>query len=336
MGTISKVLKKYKKSKKAAAPDSASKAGSEATTKIRATEKNVKRKGPVTQGAQLPPLSRKLRTLSTQQPRPKNEKIPKIDRSIDVRETGQTKGGEETRPPAPDLSLIDRDLVSLRNPDSMETKLFKHLRNKILFPQEGRAPRSIMVTSALSGEGKSFVAANLAVNLAQNIDEHVLLMDCDLRVPCLHLKFGFGEVKGLSEYLANGTTLSPLLLLKTSVNKLTLLPAGSPPANPAEILSSDKMADLIDELLARYDDRYIIIDAPPPLVVPDINAIAKKVDGIILVTNYRKTNLDLLDELIGEVGIEKIIGAVINRSRARSSRRYGYKRLQKYSKYNRP
>jgi Mrp family chromosome partitioning ATPase len=152
----------------------------------------------------------------------------------------------------------------------------------------------------------------------------------------MHQKFGFGEVMGLSEYLTGDIALSPQLMLKTSVKKLTLLPAGKTPDNPAEILASDKMAALIDELTARYDDRYIIIDAPPPLVVPDTYAIVKKIDGIVLVTNYRKTKLDLLDELVGEVGTDKIIGAVINRSRARSSGSYGYRRLRKYAKYNRP
>lgn len=368
MGTISKALNKYSKERKALAAELAAKANSKAESKIPATGEINKSPGRVTRETKLPPVSRKVRALSTQQLRSTTDKLEYIDekesrnaarpaaktagglrpldpartqkrakpdRSPDVGGTGQTAGDVETRPPVPDPGLIDGDLISLRDPHSTETKLFKYLRNKILHPIKGKPPRTIMVTSAMSGEGKSFIAANLAINMAQNIDEHVLLMDCDLRVPCLHHKFGFTEVVGLSEYLTNEIALSPLLMLKTSVNKLTLLPAGSTPDNPAEILSSEKMKDLIDELKTRYDDRYIIIDAPPPLVVPDVNAIANKVDGIILVASYRKTNYDLLDELVEEIGTEKIIGAVINRSKARSSRRYGYKRLEKYTKYNR-
>jgi Mrp family chromosome partitioning ATPase len=114
-----------------------------------------------------------------------------------------------------------------------------------------------MVTSAVPGEGKSFIASNLAINLAQNIAKYVLLADCDLRRPSIHRRFGFSQVKGLSDHLENGTRLSSLLL-KTVVDKLTLLPAGQPPLNPSEILSSAKMGNLIDELKSRYDDRYLI------------------------------------------------------------------------------
>jgi protein-tyrosine kinase len=259
---------------------------------------------------------------------------PARDRTIDTAPKDRPEPRGQRREPPADQCRIHSDLISLCAPDSPETELFKVLRNKILFPREGTPPRSIMVTSAMSGEGKSFVAANLAVNLAKSIDQHVLLMDCDLREPCVHRKFGFGEVMGLSEYLANGTSLAPLLL-KTEVQKLTLLPAGTPPENPAEILSSVKMDALMDELLARYDDRYIIIDAPPPLIVPDTSAIVKKVDGIVLVVHYGKTDFGLIEELIGQVGQEKIIGAVINRSKARSSRRYAYNRYRKYGKYSR-
>ena len=229
---------------------------------------------------------------------------------------------------------VDRDLISLTDPHSVESELFRALRSKILFPLDGRPCRSVMVTSAASGEGKSFVAANLAVNLARNIDHHVLLMDCDLREPSVHRKFGFRNVKGLSDYLANGIGLAPLLL-KTGINKLTLLPAGRPPENPAEILSSAKMEALLDEVMARYDDRYIIIDAPPPLVVPDTSAIAKKVDGILLVVRHAKTDYAILEDLVDEVGKDKIIGAVINQCKMRSSKNYGYSRYSKYGKYGR-
>jgi exopolysaccharide/PEP-CTERM locus tyrosine autokinase len=237
-------------------------------------------------------------------------------------------------PPSPSKYRIDSDLISLIAPRSLEAELFRALRSKILFPLDGRLCRSIMVTSATSGEGKSFVAANLAVNMAANVDQHVLLMDCDLRAPCVHRKFGFRNVKGLSNYLANGLSLQSLLL-KTGINKLTLLPAGTPPDNPAEILSSAKMEQLLDEVMERYEDRTIIIDAPPPLVVPDTSAIAKKVDGILLVVQHAKTDYALLEELIAEVGQEKIIGAVINQCNMRSSHKYGYSRYTKYGKYGR-
>lgn len=229
------------------------------------------------------------------------------------------------------MNTIDKNLVSINKPYSMEADLFKVLRGKILFPVSGKPPRSILVTSAVPGDGKSFIASNLAVNMAQNIDETVLLVDCDLRRPSIHKNFGFNHVKGLSEHLTNNTKLDHLFL-KTVAEKLTLLPAGKPPANPSEILSSAKMVDLIEELKSRYDDRYLIIDSPPPLMAPETSAIAKRVDGIIVVIKCGSTPLDLLEEMISSLGKEKIIGAVINQYDMPSSRYYGYRKYSKYYK----
>jgi exopolysaccharide/PEP-CTERM locus tyrosine autokinase len=228
---------------------------------------------------------------------------------------------------------IDPSLVSLLDPDGMEAELFRLLRTRILFPPSGQPPRTILITSALAEEGKSFVAANLAINMARNIDQHVLLVDCDLRKPSMHSRFGFNGFKGLSEYLSDGQEI-PSLLLKTGVEKLTLLPSGASPPNPSELVTSSKMAALIKELKARYDDRYIIIDSPPPMMTPETSAIAKWVDGILLVVKYGTTPMDLVEELVNQLDREKIIGAVINKFNLREFRRYSYKKYYRYGKYH--
>jgi capsular exopolysaccharide synthesis family protein len=157
-------------------------------------------------------------------------------------------------------------------------------------------------------------------------------VDCDIRRPKIHKLFGFGVVEGLTEHLSNGSKL-PSLLLKTGIDKLTVLPSGKPPANPSELLSSAKMATLIEELNNRYDDRFLIIDSPPPMLAPETAAMAKHVDGIILVIKHGSTPLHLVEELIDNLGREKILGAVINRFDSRvSARYYGY---EKYGKYYR-
>ena len=227
------------------------------------------------------------------------------------------------------LDRIDPNLVSVVDPHSLETEIFKVLRGKILFPASGKPPRSIMVTSAVPGEGKSFVSANLAVNMAQNVDDHVLLMDCDLRRPSMHRLFGLGRVMGLSEHLTNGNNIADLLI-KTGLGKLSLFPSGTPPYNPSEVLSSAKMANLLNELKTRYQDRYLIIDSPPPMLAPETIAIAKQVDAIIVVIKFGSTPMDAVEELIDNLGKEKIIGAVINRFDARTSRYYGYRKYGKY------
>lgn len=150
-----------------------------------------------------------------------------------------------------DVNNIDKNLVALLKAQSFENEQFKMLRTNLLFPSSGKSPRTIMVTSAVPDEGKSFVAANLAISIAQSIQEYVLLIDCDIRRPCIHTQFGFGDVPGLSEHLANGPSLSSLLL-KTEVNKLSILPGGKPPHNPSELLSSQRMSKLLEEVTERY------------------------------------------------------------------------------------
>ena len=132
---------------------------------------------------------------------------------------------------------LDKNLVAHHSPQSFEAEQFRMLRTNIMFPAEGKSsPRTILVTSALPGEGKSFVSSNLALTIAQNIDKHVLLIDCDMRRPTVHKLFGYENVPGLSNYLVGERALSDLLI-KTGNNHLSILPGGPVPPNPAELLS---------------------------------------------------------------------------------------------------
>ncbi len=238
--------------------------------------------------------------------------------------------------PVPDVSFDDKklskNLVSLVNPQSYEAEQFKMLRNTILFPVAGVAPQSILVTSAWQGDGKSFVSANLAVSIAMNINKHVLLIDCDLRKPDLHRVFGFGDVPGLSDYLAKSRSLDSMLL-KTSVEKLTLLPTGPIPPNPSELASSERMSAMLQEVKQRYQDRLIVIDSPPPDLAAETSFLARQVDGILLVVKHGKTPKEDVADLMETVGSDKVLGVVINHLNMPLSRRYGYGKYGKYSRY---
>ncbi|MBF0467968.1 MAG: polysaccharide biosynthesis tyrosine autokinase [Desulfamplus sp.] len=207
---------------------------------------------------------------------------------------------------------LDSSIVTYYKPHSFEAEQFRLLKTAILFPDKGEPPRTIMVTSTAPGEGRSFVANNLAVTLANSIDEYVLLIDCDLRQPSIHPKFGFPDnTPGLSEYLTRKLPLSKVLL-RNVIDKLTILPCGRPPDNPTELISSEQMRQLIAEVKTRYDDRYIILDSPPPYITAEANALAKQVDTIIIVVKTGKTRRDNLQTLVDTYGKDKILGIVKN------------------------
>ncbi len=231
-----------------------------------------------------------------------------------------------------ELDEIDPNLITFHHPQSVEAEQFKKLRSNLLFPPEGnQPPKSILVTSAIPGEGKSFISANLAVCIAQNIDDHVLLIDCDLRNPTIHSIMGYDNVPGLSEYLAKGVSLSSLLL-KTAIDKLTILPGGAPPENPSELLSSEQMSLLIKEVGEKYKDRYILIDSPPANLVAETKALSKHVDGILIVVKYGSTNRKLVEDLVTNSEKVKILGVVANRFDFRKTDYYNYVKYQKRKK----
>ncbi len=173
-------------------------------------------------------------------------------------------------------------LVVLSLPHSIDAENFKTLRARVLFAEDRKRPRTIMVTSAFPSEGKTFVSANLAVSIALGIDEYVLLVDCDLRRPSLHEMFGYTSTEGLHEYLTGKKEL-PDLIIRTQIGKLSLLPGGDTPPNPAELLSSTRMEAFLEEVKGRYEDRFIVIDSTPSQVTAETSVLARYVDGIILI-----------------------------------------------------
>ncbi|MBW2671080.1 MAG: polysaccharide biosynthesis tyrosine autokinase [Deltaproteobacteria bacterium] len=209
---------------------------------------------------------------------------------------------------------------------------FKILRTNLLFPSSGRSPRSIMVTSAVPDEGKSFVSANLAISIAQSIQEYVLLIDCDIRVPSIHRQFGFGDVPGLSDHLTKGVPL-PSLIFRTPVNKLSILPGGKPPHNPSELLSSQMMSKLLQEVKHRYSDRYIVIDSPPPKLTAETAALSRQVDGVLLVVECGTTPRKMVSDLIEIIGKEKILGIILNKLDTQFASYYGLGKYKRYGKY---
>lgn len=208
------------------------------------------------------------------------------------------------------------------------------LRSRILHPLSGKSPRTILVTSATPGEGKSFITANLGITLAQGVDNYCLLVDCDLRKPNLHSLFGLSNRRGLAEYLREKVALQDLLL-PSGADKLSVLPAGPPPVNPSELLGSSSMEHLVDELAKRYDDRLILFDSPPVQAASETAVLAQKVDGIVLVVRWGGSRREHVKKMVDLVGQDKIVGVVFNayRSNLIDSKVFGY--YDEYREYAR-
>jgi len=202
-------------------------------------------------------------------------------------------------------------LVMLSESDSADAESFKVLRGQILFPRDRRVPKSILVTSALPGEGKTYVAANLASTLALSIDEYVLAIDTDLRRPRLHQLFGYPTTRGLHDYLIGGVRLEELIL-ESGIYKLSLLPAGKIARNATELLSSNMMATFLGEVKEKLKECFMIIDSPPCQVMSETKFLAQQVDGIVFVAMANKTPRKEIEKAVNNIGREKILGVVFN------------------------
>jgi exopolysaccharide/PEP-CTERM locus tyrosine autokinase len=221
---------------------------------------------------------------------------------------------------------FDHKLVAYREPGSIVSEQFRKLRTQLLTLNLPNQPKTIMVTSASEGEGKTLVSTNLATILAHDLQSYALLVDADLRNPALSRWFGLLNGRGLSDYLMGGAEI-PELLLKTKIAKLSILSSGTTRDNPVELIGSKRMGSLIDELRSRYSDRYIIFDSSPLLATTEPSVLTKLVDGIILVVRAGSTPRETVKQALTTIDPSKILGVVLNdlelQSKELTSRYFG-------------
>lgn len=227
-------------------------------------------------------------------------------------------------------SPVDNSLVALLKPRSYEAEQFKILRTNLLFPESGHPARSILITSAAPGDGKSFVSANLAVSLALDHDRKVLLIDADVRRSEIHKIFGLNRVeKGICDFLTDRMPLTSLFV-KTSLKNLVILPAGKLMRNPAELQSLEKLPKLFEELAAHFSEYFIVIDSPPPKLASETGVLARLVDAIVIVMKAGTTKKEYVEETIDLVEKGKVAGIVFNWHDNRMS---NYKKYAKDREY---
>jgi succinoglycan biosynthesis transport protein ExoP len=180
------------------------------------------------------------------------------------------------------------ELVAQHLPKSQTSEAFRALRTALLLSQPGRPPQVILVTSALPREGKTTAAANLAVTLAQLGDKTVLL-DADLRKPGVGrlLNLGSGKYAGMSSYLAGVSSLDLVTVPHPAIPNLAAIPTGPLPPNPADLLSSHKLAEAIAELRTKY--KFVVIDSPPIMAATDAVILSVQADGVLLVVRSGET-----------------------------------------------
>jgi protein-tyrosine kinase len=221
-------------------------------------------------------------------------------------------------------------LVVLDDPRSFAAEAYRVLRTNLHYANPDAPIRRLLITSAGEGEGKSTTVANLGVCFAQ-ADRAVLLVDADLRRPMINTFFKQPTTPGLSSYLA-GDALLDAVIQKTPVPNLSIIASGPTPPNPAELVGSRRMRELLEGLNERFD--IVLLDSPPVLAVSDAGALVPTVDGVLLVVGSgmsARLALRRAKEAIEAVQ-GRILGAVLNRFDAAAqgySRRY-YDRYESY------
>jgi capsular exopolysaccharide synthesis family protein len=225
------------------------------------------------------------------------------------------------------------ETVAQIRPQSQMAESYRALRTSLLLSNLGAPPKVIMVTSARPQEGKTTTSINTAIVLAQK-GVRVLLIDADLRRPSIHKALGMGPHSGLSNVLTGSATMEQTITTSPVLPNLFIMPAGTPPPNPAELLASSNMRDLIAELRDLYD--HIVIDTPPTLSVTDAVVLSPRADATILVIRSGHTTKQALRrarDILMQVNAH-VAGVLLNAVDLTSPDYYYYYEYQgKYSQY---
>ena len=208
-------------------------------------------------------------------------------------------------------SKIDPRIVAFYDLHSPVTEQYRTLRTNLQSLNSAKPIKTIVLTSSIHGEGKTISAINLAISMARDMDKKkILLIDADLRRPRISKYLGIPSGLGFSEIISNGTNADDALL-NIGIENLTFLPAGKPPQNPAELLGSGKVKNLLSLLKTKYD--YIIIDAPPIIPVTDAGVIGAQTDGVVMVLQANRTHRGVIkqSESLLKQAQTKILGYIL-------------------------
>lgn len=223
------------------------------------------------------------------------------------------------------LGLVTPDL-----PSSRVAEEFRLIKRPLISNTAGRGrihspiANLIMVTSALAGEGKSFTAVNLAMSMAMEVDNTVLLVDADVGRSSLPAVLGFQAERGFLDVLRGDAVELPDVLIRTNVERLSILPCGKKYAHATELLASDAMKRLLEEIALRYSDRIVIFDSPPLLVTTEARVLATHMGQIVMVVEAERTSHDEVKQALATIELCAQPLLVLNKVRSVSLDAYGY------------
>jgi polysaccharide biosynthesis transport protein len=220
----------------------------------------------------------------------------------------------------------------LEHPLSPLAESYRLIRSGLLLSTPEQPPKVILITSMVQQEGKTTTAKNLAHSLSQN-DKKVLLIDCDMRRPRQHSMFGLSNAYGLSNYLSGNIDPEQTLIQAIAESPLSLISSGTIPPNPAELLSSQRMHLLLEEMRGQFD--FILLDSPPVQQVTDSLMLGPLADGTIIVVRASKTTYEMLDSGIKKLreSHSRILGLVLNRLKKKNADKGYYGYYSYYSHY---
>jgi exopolysaccharide/PEP-CTERM locus tyrosine autokinase len=253
----------------------------------------------------------------------------------------ETKEVEQKVPPNTFITQnrVNLDLLKMRQygivtPDQGRTQIaeqFRVIKRPLLTNAFNKGPgmirngNLIMVTSALAGEGKSFCTVNLAMSIAMEMDRTVLLVDADVARPSIPKILGVGTERGLLDILVEEDLGLADVLIKTDVEKLTLLTAGRRHSHSTELLASRNMEELLKELAERYADRVVIFDSPPLLLTSEARVLATQMGQIVLVVEAETTSQQAVKETLRQIESCDVVNLIYNKTRTFSGGEYyGY------------
>lgn len=206
--------------------------------------------------------------------------------------------------------MAEIDFITHYDSRSPVSEAYRAIRTNLQFAGAGKQLKTLVFTSAIPGEGKSTTVANLAIAMGQD-DKHILLIDCDMRKPVVHRRFGLLN-RGLSNCFAEDLPLKEVIQADVFPN-LDVVTSGPVPPNPAELLGSKKMKDLLQEAAETYD--YVFLDMPPVLAVTDAALMSSQVDGTVLILGSGDISPDegkQAKELLEKVHAN-ILGVILNK-----------------------